>query len=109
MLELYRGLIDILIFQSRVMDEKTIFHIRGFNNGQTDSNNFGVSGFWNLLLEIAFIMFNKIIVAFGIVLTVVLAIIFFPLHALCVAMLNILNHRAEVVDPTFIEPIVDKK
>lgn len=104
MLKLYRGLVDILIFQSRGMDEQISKHIRQFNDGETSTNNFGVTGFWNLLLEIVFIMFVKLMVALGIVLTVVLALVFFPLHALRVSFSNIMAHRAEPFPTEYVEP-----
>lgn len=110
MLKLYRGIIDILTSRCEGLNDAFSKHIRCFNNGETESNNFGVKGFWNLLLEITYVMYVKIFVAVGIILTVTLAVVFFPLYALTVAVNNILNHRGASFDePTYIEPTQEKK
>ena len=107
MLKLYRGIVDILTDQCEKLNNEFIKHIRKFNTGDTDTNNFGVKGFWNLLLEVVYVLYVKVFVGLGIILTVALAIVFFPLHAFRVAVTNIMNHRAEPF-PEFIEP-TDKK
>lgn len=95
MLKLYRGLLDIIIFQSRMMDEQFTQHIRAFNDGDTNENNFGVKGFWNFLLEIVCVFFVKSFVVVGTSLFVGLALLFFPLYAIKMAVVNVLNHRAD--------------
>jgi hypothetical protein len=109
MLKLYRGLIDILTERCEGLNNAFSNHIREFNDGETHDNNFGVKGFWNLLLEITYVMYVKMFVALGIVLTVSLAIIFFPLHALRMALFNIVNHRATPFPMEYIEPVEEKK
>jgi len=109
MLKLYRGLIDILTARCEGLNDAFAKHIRAFNTGETDTNNFGVKGFWNLLLEIVYVMYVKIFVGVGIVLTVVLAVIFFPLYAMTVAVNNVLSHRAPPFEPEYIEPTAEKK
>jgi hypothetical protein len=104
MLSLYRGLVDILTDQCEKLNSEFIKHIRKFNDGETADNNFGVKGFWNLLLEVVYILYVKLFVATGIVLTISLAITFFPLHALRVAFMNIMNHRAEPFPTEYNEP-----
>lgn len=109
MLKLYRGLVDILITQGQEFDGELKNHIRQFNDGITQDNNFGIKGFWNFLLEITMIMFVKLFIATGILLTVSLAIVFFPLYGLKVMTGNILNHRATPFPMEHIEPVEDKK
>jgi hypothetical protein len=111
MLKLYRGLIDILTARCEGLNDAFAKHIRAFNTGETETNNFGVTGFWNLLLEIIYVMYVKIFVGLGIVLTVALAVVFFPLYAMTIAVSNILNHRAQpfVEETQFIEPTQEKK
>ena len=104
MLRLYRGLVDILTDQCEKLNSEFIKHIRIFNDGETDTNNFGVKGFWNLLLEITYILYVKLFVALGIILTISLAIVFFPLHALRMAITNVLSHRAEPFPIDYQEP-----
>lgn len=98
MLELYRGLIDILIYQSRGMDEQFTQHIRSFNEGDNDPENFGVSGFWNFLLEIICVMFVRAFLVVGVLLFVSLALVFFPLYAIRAGAMGVINHRAEPFD-----------
>lgn len=95
MLKLYRGIVDILTTRCEGLNDAFSKHIREFNDGVTDTNNFGVKGFWNLLLEITFVLFVKLFSVTGILLAFSLAIVFFPLYALMVMFLNIMNHRAE--------------
>jgi len=56
-------------------------HIRTFNEGNPNGN-FCSAGFCNLLREGTYIFYVKSFVAFGIIMTVSLAIVFFPLYAL---------------------------
>lgn len=105
MLKLYRGLVDILTARCEGLNAAFSNHIREFNNGDTGDNNFGVAGFWNLLLEIIFVMYVKMFAALGIILTVSLAIVFFPLYAILMALSNILNHRASF-EPEYVEPTI---
>jgi hypothetical protein len=93
MIKLYRGLIDILIYNSRQMDEMFTKHVR--EDVPNNTGDFGVSGFWNLLLEVTFLLFTKMFIACGVLLAVSLALVFFPLHAMRIAIVNMLNHRAE--------------
>jgi hypothetical protein len=110
MLKLYRGIIDILTERSEGLTIAFRNHIREFNDGETVENNFGVKGFWNLLLEIVFVMYVKLFVAFGVMLSVGLSLVFFPLHAIRVACVNIMNHRAEPFPvQDYQEPILEKK
>lgn len=109
MLELYRGLVDILTARCEGLNAAFSNHIRTFNDGKNDENSFGVNGFWNLLLEIVFVMYVKIFAALGVVLTVALALLFFPLHAIRIAISNIMNHRAEPFNIDQIEQTQEKK
>lgn len=81
MISLYRGIVDILINQTEMLNKQFVKHIRTFNDGDPDAN-FGTAGFWNLLLEVTYIFYVKSFVAIGIVITLTLAVIFFPLYAL---------------------------
>jgi preprotein translocase subunit SecG len=109
MLKLYRGIVDILTARCEDLNNGFAQHIREFNDGDSNDNNFGVAGFWNLLLEITFVMYVKVFAALGIVLTVVLALLFFPLHALRIAVTNMLNHRAEPFAVDQVEPIIQEQ
>jgi hypothetical protein len=81
MISLYRGIVDILLNQTEILNKQFVKHIRTFNDGDPEEN-FGTAGFWNLLLEVIYIFYVKIFVAMGIAITVVLAVVFFPLYAL---------------------------
>lgn len=81
MISLYRGLVDILITQTEVLNKQFVKHIRTFNDGDP-TENFGTAGFWNLMLEVTYIFYVKAFVAIGIGITLGLAVVFFPLYAL---------------------------
>lgn len=82
MLDLYRGLVDIIVSNCRGLEADLIRHIRSdVTTKSIAPNTFGVCGFWNLVLEIVFIMFAKTSFILGITLTSILAIVFFPLNA----------------------------
>jgi hypothetical protein len=80
-IELYRGLLDILVTQNLDLETKLIEHIRPFHKVKPlvpgESGFF--NGFWNFMLEICMILFTKFIFVMGILLVTFLAIIFFPL------------------------------
>lgn len=80
MISLYRGIVDILINQTEILNKQFVKHIRTFNDGDSDEN-FGTAGFWNLLLEVTYIFYVKTFVAIGIGITILLALVFFPLYA----------------------------
>jgi hypothetical protein len=103
MLELYRGIIDIFVIHHQSVAGDLRKHIRSFNDGKTEENNFGVRGFWNLLLEITLRIFVAIYSFAGTILIVSLAIAFFPLHAMMIATINILNHRGTPFPPEMID------
>jgi MFS superfamily sulfate permease-like transporter len=100
MIELYRGLIDILIYVSRLFDEQLTRQIR-------ERTEFD---FWNFMLEIVFMLFSKAFLVSGIMLCMALAIVFFPLHVVYIFLNTVLNARAEYIEPEpiNIEPIVEK-
>jgi hypothetical protein len=81
MISLYRGIVDILITQTEILNKQFVKHIRTFNDGDP-TENFGAAGFWNLLLEVTCIFYVKAFVAIGIAVTLGLAVVFFPLYAL---------------------------
>jgi hypothetical protein len=87
MISLYRGIVDILITQTEVLNKQFVKHIRTFNDGDP-TENFGAAGFWNLLLEVTCIFYVKAFVAIGIAVALGLALIFFPLYALRKAILG---------------------
>lgn len=104
MINLYRGLVDILINQTEVLNKHFVKHIRTFNDGDAEEN-FGSAGFWNLLLEVTYIFYVKTFVAFGILMTLSLAIIFFPLYAMRKAFFGAFSGTM----PRFDQPILHKE
>lgn len=99
MIKLYRGLVDILTSQCESLNKEFITHIRTFNSGD-EGQSFGTAGFWNLLLEVVYILYVKSFVAIGICITIVLAIVFFPLYAILRAISTAFNGL-----PRFEQPI----
>jgi hypothetical protein len=83
MTDLYRGLLEILVMRCIEQIESLRAHIRSHNSGKSEIIDFdiGVTGFWNLLLEIVFTMFTVIFLISGICLIAALAISSYPLAA----------------------------
>lgn len=112
MINLYRGLVDILINQTEMLNKQFVKHIRTFNDGDPEEN-FGTAGFWNLLLEVTYIFYVKTFVAIGIGITILLAVVFFPLYALRKSMSTVFvmqrfEHQPMVYEEPKIEPIKEK-
>jgi hypothetical protein len=81
-IELYRGLMNILVQQNLQFERNLIEHIRPFHKVrelQPGESGF-FNGFWNFMLEVSMILFSKFIFVTGIILVLMLAIIFFPLN-----------------------------
>jgi hypothetical protein len=113
MISLYRGIVDILINQTEVLNKQFVKHIRTFNDGDP-TENFGTAGFWNLMLEVTYIFYVKAFVAIGIGITLGLAVVFFPLYALrksasSVFTMQRFEHPPMTYEEPKIEPIQDKK
>jgi hypothetical protein len=106
MINLYRGIIDILLQQCKAMDEKFCNHIRGnVSKESIDGDQLGLTGFWNLLLEITFVLFTKLAFLFGISIVAAFTLIFFPLNAIWWGITSTMYlNRKEMVQYTFIEP-----
>jgi hypothetical protein len=83
MTELYRGLLQILVMRCIEQIESLRVHIRLHNSGKSEIVDFdiGVTGFWNLLLEIVFTMFTVIFLILGILLIAILAVTSYPFAA----------------------------
>ena len=80
-IELYRGLMNILVEQNLQLEKNLVEHIRPFHTVRPlQPGESGIfNGFWNFMLEVCMILFSKFIFVGGILLVTVLAIIFFPL------------------------------
>jgi hypothetical protein len=83
MTELYRGLLQILVMRCIEQIESLRVHIRSHNSGKSEIVDFdiGVTGFWNLLLEIVFTMFTVIFLILGILLIAILVVTSYPFAA----------------------------
>ena len=80
MLRLYRGLVDIFIKQSLVQEQEFVNHVRSEVPGIVEEHTIGVRGFWNLMLEIVFVIFTKTVFLLGLITVAVLAVLSFPLY-----------------------------
>ena len=113
MLKLYRGLVDIFIKQSLVQEQEFVKHVRSEAPAVVEDGTVGTRGFWNLMLEIVFVLFTKTVFLFGLITVGVLAIISFPLYGIWQGILMMINHRA-AFEPAIIEepkqePKLEKK
>lgn len=111
MLKLYRGIIDILICRSEGLNTAFSNHIREFNKGE-EEQSYGTSGFWNLLLEVTYHLYVKMFVGFGLLMTITLAVCFFPLYAMTRAFSGSIHairyeHTEQKNTYSLVEPKID--
>ena len=113
MTKIYRGLLLVLTgkFYELILSQRT--HIQSFRQETEDVNEYfdiGVIGFWNLMLEVTFTLFALICLISGVGLVAILAIIFYPLHALlnyvCFVFKNIRSPQSEISTVTERLPFV---
>jgi hypothetical protein len=114
MLKLYRGLVDIFIKQSLVQEQEFVKHVRSDTPAVAEEGTIGTRGFWNLMLEIVFVLFTKTVFLFGLITVGLLAIISFPLYGIWQGIMMMINHRAAfepvmLEEPVKQEPKLDKK
>lgn len=83
MTELYRGLLEILVMRFIEQVETLRMHIRSHNSGYSQNSQFdiGVTGFWNLMLEIVFTVFSISFLLTGVCLAATLAVVAYPFAA----------------------------
>ena len=114
MLKLYRGLVDIFIKQSLVQEQEFVKHVRSESPAVIEEGTSGTRGFWNLMLEIVFVLFTKTVFLFGLITVGLLAIISFPLYGIWQGVMMMINHRASfepeiIEEPVKQEPKLEKK
>jgi hypothetical protein len=114
MLKLYRGLVDIFIKQSLVQEQEFVKHVRSESPAVIEEGTSGTRGFWNLMLEIVFVLFTKTVFLFGLITVGLLAIISFPLYGIWQGVMMMINHRASfepemIEEPSKKEPKLEKK
>jgi hypothetical protein len=114
MLKLYRGLVDIFIKQSLVQEQEFVKHVRSDTPAVAEEGTIGTRGFWNLMLEIVFVLFTKIVFLFGLIIVCSLAMLSFPLYGVWQGIVMMINHRAAfepvmLEEPVKQEPKLDKK
>jgi hypothetical protein len=107
MINLYRGLMDIVINHNWKIEDDLMKHIRK-NCDEITPSQMGFQGFWNFLLEITMLLFTRTIFITGIVLITVLAILFFPLYALSKALTTIKQEHQILEEMDKEEPKMDK-
>ena len=114
MIKLYRGIVDILLTQSRDMGGQVSKHIRGtLTNKNVEENENGTTGIWNLLLEVIFLVFGQLIFLVGLLIVATFAIVFFPMQAVWRGFMDMTNFRTSYNNigenqPVSVEPKLDK-
>jgi len=107
MINLYRGLMNIVINHNWKIEDDLMKHIRK-NCDEITPSQMGFQGFWNFLLEVTMLLFTRTIFVTGIVLITVLAILFFPLYALSKAMTTIKQEHQILDEMEKQEPKLEK-
>ena len=114
MIKLYRGIVDILVTQSRDMGVQVSKHIRGnLTNKNVEESETGSTGIWNLLLEVIFLVFGQLIFLVGLLIVATFAIVFFPMQAVWRGFMDMTNFRTaynniQETKPMGVEPKLDK-
>lgn len=109
LLKLYRGLVDIFIKQSLVQEQEFVKHIRSEVPALAEDGTVGTKGFWNLMLEIIFVLYTKTVFLIGLVIVCVLAVLSFPLYGVWQGIIMMINHRATFEPVAVEEPKLEKK
>jgi len=108
MINMYRGLMDIVINHNWKIEEDLMKHIRK-NCDDISPSQMGFQGFWNFLLEITMLLFTRTIFITGILLITVLSILFFPLYALSKALTTIKQEHHILEEMSKEEPKIEPK
>jgi hypothetical protein len=116
MTELYRGILLILFNKFNDLIITLREHIRSYKQQTTDPTNYmdiGVLGFWNLMLEISVSVFGMAVLATGVALVAVLAMVFYPLTALFNLCASVLINTRHPESSTMklekkVEPVVEE-
>ena len=85
MINLYRGILNKFNLNVDRLEDELVDLIRSSFVENPEDNAYGSAGFWNLLLEVCLTLFVKLFMILATMLTVSLAIVFFPLNAVKVA------------------------
>ena len=111
MINLYRGISDRFTSNIRQLEDDFKELIRGSYTENPDDNAYGSAGFWNFLLEIVLTLFVKSFIIIAVLLTVSLAIVFFPLNAVLNAFMYVMPRfdNRFVEEPTKQEPTIEKE
>jgi hypothetical protein len=117
MTDLYRGLLLVLTEKFTDLISTLRMHIRLYRSMDSNILDMGVSGFWNLMLEVIFTLFGIGCLCAGILLTAVLAVFAYPLKAMLNMTESVLrsvrNPQHEVesqkIPPQLEDPVIGKK
>jgi hypothetical protein len=114
MIKLYRGILDKYTSNIRKMEDDFKDLVRESHVHNPEDTGFGSTGFWNFLLEIVLTLFVKSFIIIAVVLTVSLAIIFFPLNAIKNAFNYVMpsfaaGPRFLTEEPVRQEPTIERK
>ena len=107
MINLYRGLMDIVINHNWKIEEDLMKHIRK-NCDEITPSQMGFQGFWNFLLEVTMLLFTRTIFITGIVLITLLSMLFFPLYAISKALTAVRIEHQILEEMAKAEPKLEK-
>jgi len=105
MIKLYRGILDKYTCNIRKMEDDFKDLVRESYSSDPNNTMHGSSGFWNFLLEITLTLFVRSFIILSVLLTVALAIVFFPLNAV----LNAFMYVMPRFDNRFVEESVKQE
>ena len=107
LIEIYRGILDILHKNHNTVREDFKRHLRKFDDPevQKDRDSNVCYGFWRMMLENFLAIYIHISLGFGILLVLLLCLIAWPFTLMISVYSGISNRRIEYVDPQMLEQL----
>jgi hypothetical protein len=107
LIEIYRGILDILHKNSNTLRDDIKRHIRKFDDPEVykDTEVNVCYGFWRMMLESFYNIYLHLSLGFGMLLTLILCLFAWPFTLMISVYSGILSRRVEYVDPQMLEQL----
>lgn len=107
LIEIYRGILDILHKNSNTLRDDFKRHIRKFDDPEVykDTDTNVCYGFWRMMLESFLNIYSHISLGVGILLVLVLCVLAWPLTLMISVYTGMMQRRIEYVDPQMLEQL----
>lgn len=107
LIEIYRGILDILHKNSNMLRDDIKRHIRKFDDPEVfkDKDINICYGFWRMMLECFYSIYAHVSLGFGMLLTLILCLFAWPFTLMISVYSGMLQRRVEYVDPQMLEQL----